>query len=259
MVREHEVFLRYLAEGKVIPTAALREMSAVEDEMDRTDDVEVATKTIIKKSGAENYKDYDPQLAKDVAADLVHLKGLRDMVAKAAGAQSDDKLDRLVDALADIAKQAEGETGERASLGDRRKVLIFSYFADTAEWIHRHLAKVIASDDRLAAYRETDKALKVDNKGLRLGWVSGGDESDLTSKKAAGGFAPYSTESGMPDIYDVLVTTDVLAEGVNLQQARHIINYDLPWNPMRMVQRHGRIDRIGSCLLYTSDAADDIL
>ena len=246
MVREHEVFLRYLSEGKVIPTAALREMSAVEDEMDRTDDVEVATKAIIKKSGAENYKDYDPQLAKDVAADLVHLKGLRDMVAKAAGAQSDDKLDRLVDALADIAKQAEGETGERASLGDRRKVLIFSYFADTAEWIHRHLAKVIASDDRLAAYRETDKALKVDNKGLRLGWVSGGDESDLTSKKAAGGFAPYSTESGMPDIYDVLVTTDVLAEGVNLQQARHIINYDLPWNPMRMVQRHGRIDRIGS-------------
>jgi hypothetical protein len=38
----------------------------------------------------------------------------------------------------------------------------------------------------------------------------------------------------------------VLAEGVNLQQARHIINFDLPWNPMRLVQRHGRIDRIGS-------------
>jgi superfamily II DNA/RNA helicase len=38
----------------------------------------------------------------------------------------------------------------------------------------------------------------------------------------------------------------VLSEGVNLQQARHIINYDLPWNPMRLVQRHGRIDRIGS-------------
>ena len=42
------------------------------------------------------------------------------------------------------------------------------------------------------------------------------------------------------------MTTDVLSEGVNLQQARHIINYDLPWNPMRLVQRHGRIDRIGS-------------
>ena len=46
--------------------------------------------------------------------------------------------------------------------------------------------------------------------------------------------------------YDLLVSTDVLAEGVNLQQCRHIINFDMPWNPMRLVQRHGRIDRIGS-------------
>ena len=38
----------------------------------------------------------------------------------------------------------------------------------------------------------------------------------------------------------------LLAEGVNLQQCRNIINYDMPWNPMRLVQRHGRIDRIGS-------------
>lgn len=45
---------------------------------------------------------------------------------------------------------------------------------------------------------------------------------------------------------DTLFTTDVLAEGMNLQQAARIINYDLPWNPMRLVQRHGRIDRIGS-------------
>ena len=48
------------------------------------------------------------------------------------------------------------------------------------------------------------------------------------------------------DRYDLLLTTDVLSEGVNLQQAGRIINYDLPWNPMRLVQRHGRIDRIGS-------------
>ena len=43
-----------------------------------------------------------------------------------------------------------------------------------------------------------------------------------------------------------MLTTDVLAEGQNLQQCRNIINYDLPWNPMRLVQRHGRIDRINS-------------
>ena len=61
------------------------------------------------------------------------------------------------------------------------------------------------------------------------------------------GFAPWT--AGSPndeDRYDLLFTTDVLSEGVNLQQAGRIVNYDLPWNPMRVVQRHGRIDRIGS-------------
>jgi hypothetical protein len=66
-------------------------------------------------------------------------------------------------------------------------------------------------------------------------------------------FAPETasrlTDDGQPtaeDKYDILLTTDVLAEGVNLQQAAQIVNYDLPWNPMRIVQRHGRVDRIGS-------------
>jgi Helicase conserved C-terminal domain len=61
--------------------------------------------------------------------------------------------------------------------------------------------------------------------------------------------APISAEapSGRDaDLFDILISTDVLAEGVNLQQCRHIINLDVPWNPMRLVQRHGRIDRIGS-------------
>ena len=64
---------------------------------------------------------------------------------------------------------------------------------------------------------------------------------------AAARFAPDT--AGRPEdenATDILISTDVLAEGVNLQQARHIINYDLPWNPMKLVQRHGRIDRIGS-------------
>jgi hypothetical protein len=74
-----------------------------------------------------------------------------------------------------------------------------------------------------------------------------------TRAKAVANFAPRTAgqlrDDGTPietDLYDVLLTTDVLAEGVNLQQAAHIVNYDLPWNPMRIVQRHGRVDRIGS-------------
>jgi superfamily II DNA/RNA helicase len=134
----------------------------------------------------------------------------------------------------------------RASLRDRRKVLVFSYFADTAEWVQRRLAKAIKEDNRLACYKETDRNLSYQNQGIRLGMVSGGNDSELSAQKAAGGFAPVSSELESNDLYDIMVSTDVLAEGVNLQQARHIINYDLPWNPMRLVQRHGRVDRIGS-------------
>ncbi len=70
----------------------------------------------------------------------------------------------------------------------------------------------------------------------------------ISREEAVFRFAPESSEApaGYGDDFDVMVTTDVLAEGMNLQQCRNIVNYDLPWNPMRLVQRHGRIDRIGS-------------
>jgi hypothetical protein len=84
-----------------------------------------------------------------------------------------------------------------------------------------------------------------------LGYTGGVDQGHRT--RIMSEFAPET--AGLtkadgtplsPDNYDIILTTDVLSEGVNLQQAGRIINYDLPWNPMRIVQRHGRIDRIGS-------------
>ena len=104
------------------------------------------------------------------------------------------------------------------------------------DWIFEHLAETTPNDERLSAYRG------------RVASLSG--NTGTGSKEAViWGFAPRTTdapEGRNDDLYDIVVTMDVLAEGVNLQQARHIINYDLPWNPMRLVQRHGRIDRIGS-------------
>jgi len=95
------------------------------------------------------------------------------------------------------------------------------------------LEKECAEDPRLAPYRD------------RLTTVTG---SSGGTEDVVFGIAPVASQApkGYEDKYDLFVATDVLAEGVNLQQARHIINFDLPWNPMRLVQRHGRIDRIGS-------------
>ena len=84
----------------------------------------------------------------------------------------------------------------------------------------------------------------------RMVAVSGsGDLAKVSRQQAVLGFAPVSMEAPRgqdSDLYDLMIVTDVLAEGVNLQQCRHIVNFDVPWNPMRLVQRHGRIDRIGS-------------
>jgi len=246
MVTEHEIFLRHLKAGKIVPSEGLRDISTVEDELEGSEDIEKETANIIKKGNYSNASEYNLTLKKDVEADLKELIKLRDMVAKAAKAETDDKLEKLVEEIATIAKEAEDEGEMKASLHDRRKVLVFSYFADTAEWIHRRLQKAINEDKRLACYRESNNQFAGQNNGIRLGLVSGGNDSDLSAQKAAGGFAPVSSELGSNDLYDIMVSTDVLAEGVNLQQARHIINYDLPWNPMRLVQRHGRVDRIGS-------------
>jgi hypothetical protein len=84
----------------------------------------------------------------------------------------------------------------------------------------------------------------------RLASVSGAEERNGISRRSAlHGFAPVTTGALAPNdqnLYDILVCTDVLADSVNLQQCRNVINYDLPWNPMRLVQRHSRVDRIGS-------------
>jgi superfamily II DNA/RNA helicase len=144
----------------------------------------------------------------------------------------------LVEELAAITKQAAGEAIDEEDARQKRKVLVFSHYEDTIDWIEEHLRKRIAADARLGAYRG------------RVASVSGAEvRGGIAREKALHGFAPVSTGALPPDSedrFDLLLCTDVLAEGMNLQQGRNVVNYDLPWNPMRLVQRHGRVDRIGS-------------
>ena len=96
--------------------------------------------------------------------------------------------------------------------------------------------EAIKTDDTFSVYKDRIEIIFGSKTGIQM---------DKTSVAAR--FAPKTAgQNSDEDLTDVLISTDVLAEGVNLQQARHIINYDLPWNPMKLVQRHGRIDRIGS-------------
>ena len=229
MVVAHDDFVRAVEAG-VIPSsdslAGLRE----------TDSDEAWDELLQEGEPIEDDLDTD-RLIEDVQSDRALLEHLR-VRASVVRAENDPKLRLLVEELASIAAEAEREGITESDTRNRRKVLVFSYFGDTVEWILEHLQAVIDSDLRLDCYRD------------RIAGVRGRDSLEgVTRTDAVFGFAPQSTEAPpgkAADNYDILVTTDVLAEGMNLQQCGRIINYDLPWNPMRLVQRHGRIDRIGS-------------
>jgi hypothetical protein len=225
MAASHDEFIDALEDGWVLTGDALA--AWIKSDSDEFDPAEVA------KGRADRAEDYDTEsLRGAVVADrdlLLRFAAEADRVTL----DEDPKLDALIEELALLAKQAHEEASDENEERNKRKVIVFSYYADTVRWIMERLRTAVEVDPRLAAYRG------------RIASVTG---SSGNTEDALLGFAPVSSDApaGHPDKYDLLVATDVLAEGVNLQQARHIINYDLPWNPMRLVQRHGRIDRIGS-------------
>ncbi|NIJ05506.1 helicase-related protein [Frigoribacterium faeni] len=121
-----------------------------------------------------------------------------------------------------------------------RKALVFSAFADTAEYLYRELTPVLAGAD------------------LQSALITGGAHSAKTSigqgfdfQQVMSMFSPRSKQRHltMPTEtreLDVLIGTDVISEGQNLQDCDYLVNYDIHWNPVRIIQRFGRIDRIGS-------------
>lgn len=121
-----------------------------------------------------------------------------------------------------------------------KKVLVFTYYKDTARYLYRHLG-----------HPENPEAVAFCKK---LGEVnvrrmdSGADTRERS--RIIQGFAPKANAKpewiGTDREINILISTDVLSEGQNLQDCGYLVNYDLHWNPTRMVQRAGRIDRIGT-------------
>ena len=109
-----------------------------------------------------------------------------------------------------------------------KKRLIFTQYADTAKYLYDNLNPQGKHDDIDVIYSGSNK-----NKACVVGRFA-----PLANKE-------YKFKSGESEL-NTLIATDVLAEGLNLQDGDSIINYDLHWNPVRLIQRFGRIDRIGS-------------
>jgi Helicase conserved C-terminal domain/SNF2-related domain len=121
-----------------------------------------------------------------------------------------------------------------------KKVLIFTAFADTANYLFRTLSPAL-----------------VDGQHVHVGIITGTGGPKSTLKQTYDYqslltlFSPRSKEKALimpddPSEIDILIGTDCISEGQNLQDCDYVINYDIHWNPVRIIQRFGRIDRIGS-------------
>ena len=143
--------------------------------------------------------------------------------------------------LAGLKEEIQAKAANPINAGNR-KVLVFTAFADTAEYLYSQIA---------------DWAR--DTLGLHSGKVTGhthGNRSTVASLRRdipsiLSAFSPVSKEraSGSPeggDTIDILIATDCISEGQNLQDCDFLVNYDIHWNPVRIIQRFGRIDRLGS-------------
>jgi SNF2 family DNA or RNA helicase len=149
-----------------------------------------------------------------IEADMTLLIGLLDKVHQHLSPETDDKLQQLLSVL------------QHDPLLQREKVVIFTEFRDTARYLWRQLqAHGFAQVEELDSTRTINREHVIKR------------------------FAPYynCTDAELPKFVSnqirILISTDVLSEGLNLQDARLIVNYDLHWNPVRLMQRIGRVDR----------------
>lgn len=209
MLRTHRMFLLALNHG-VIPAGG--EAQEFLHEADMADE-SVLVDALRRVSRRYPASDFDLEaLRRDVAHDIAILEEITRLVAPITP-QQDAKLQRLIEVLR-----------QRPA---HQKTLIFTQYADTAHYLFEHLNP-----------QGTDPSIDVI-------YTNNRDKSRIVAR-----FSPRSN----PEIQlrandapiDTLIATDVLSEGLNLQDCDTVVNYDLHWNPVRLIQRFGRIDRIGS-------------
>lgn len=184
------------------------------------------TKIALEDMDYVQWRDY-------LAKDLDNLNTLLFMLADITP-EHDSKLQMLI---ADIRNKFANPIN-----GDNKKIIVFTAFSDTAQYLYENIAPLIK-----------------ERTGLNTALVSGDVKARSTLKlrermdfnKVLTLFSPISKEKAslypkLNEEIDVLIATDCISEGQNLQDCDFLINYDIHWNPVRIIQRFGRIDRIGS-------------
>lgn len=181
---------------------------------DDEDDEDIVPQELLSKVLPLSREEYDVEsMMSETFLDLDQIVQFLDEARKFKPAH-DDKLQELV-----RLQKSEAMVGH--------KILVFTEFADTARYLKRHLDQV-----GIDGVEQVDSATKK-------------SRVDIVQR-----FAPYYNSLSSPELAErnreeirVLISTDVLSEGLNLQDASRVVNYDIHWNPVRLLQRIGRVDR----------------
>jgi superfamily II DNA or RNA helicase len=214
MITSHRAFLQALDQG-IVPAG--EEARDILYESDRYDEQDLYD-ALAAVSGRYRVEDFRVDaLRVDVENDVALMEQMLELVAPITPSE-DTKLQTLLAWL----YTGGGGYGPLAE----GKCLIFTQYADTARYLYENLNPT--GDPRLEVIYSQEKS----------------------KAQIVGRFAPRANpeqrpKGDVPEI-DLLIATDVLSEGLNLQDCDRVINYDLHWNPVRLIQRFGRIDRIGS-------------
>jgi superfamily II DNA or RNA helicase len=197
-----------------------------EDDVPMPDDDQIGGKVQISLSDMDI-----PSWEHDLRADLAIIHALLAEIRKITPAD-DTKLQNLK-------TQIQSKLASPINRGNR-KILIFTAFADTADYLYAQLSGDLLAKNKIHTGKVTG---------------TGGPQSTLSKHydfmSLLTLFSPRSKEKALilpnePGELDVLIGTDCISEGQNLQDCDYLINYDIHWNPVRIIQRFGRIDRIGS-------------
>lgn len=218
-------------EGKLLDSKNFRKLIfALEDEEEN-----ITVTDIIEQLEEINPKEYNlSELQQHIEQDLRVLNQILEQINTIESSANDNQhYDQKLDAFKELVIKLKGE-----------KILVFSYYKDTAKYLHQELIK------------DADFLAKLNNPVIDI--ITGDSKSQQRQEKV-NRFAPKANLSNdnpqqrleqlqqlLQNPIDILICTDVLSEGQNLQDAGILINYDLHWNPVRMIQRAGRIDRLGT-------------
>lgn len=210
MVQAHDAFLEAWEAGRVLSRAALIDAAHAE-----TGESGIATwveQALADDPESRAVADFQPEYGAAVAADRERLVAIRDRLA-AMTPESDPKLRLLRELL---------------EASPAQKVAVFATYGETIEYLDANLGERPGGRERVV--------------------VVGGSSNPDERTRLISRFAPKTVVR--PDYVppdgevDLLLSTDVLSEGQNLQQAQAVISYDMPWNPQRVVQRNGRVIRL---------------